>query len=301
MTVHGERAVIPAVSGKAEAEKVLRRFTDGYNDAYRKLDPALVDRVETGAPAEIARADLAAQRAVTPGGNPGYPPLVLDDARFTIPKMAGWPKFFVADTRSNRDRHRWLLVFTRADAGRPWKAAYLSLLNQGSVPEFALDKDGYAQAVPAKDDKGSAPLAVRPDALSAAYTDFLRTGTGGVFAPGTSTTQIRADRAKLARTPTFWAEYIDTPTSAPDFPAPALRTKDGGALAFFTAHHRERRTAVAGVRPEVTDPRTKALLKGDLKQAVTYTRVSESAVAIPGKGAVVFLNRIESLTGAKGE
>ncbi|MEU3350315.1 hypothetical protein [Streptomyces sp. NPDC037389] len=293
------------MSGKAEAEKVLRRFTDGYNDAYRKLDPALVDRVETGAPAEIARADLAAQRAVTPGGNPGYPPLVLNDARFTIPKMAGWPKFFVADTHSNRDQHRWLLVFTRADAGRPWKAAYLSLLNPGSVPEFELDKDGYARAVPAKaepgDEKATAPLPVRPEALSTAYADFLRTGAGTVFAPGTSTTQIRAERAKLARTPTFWTEYIDTPEKAPGFPAPALRTKDGGALAFFTAHHRERRTAVAGVRPEVTDPRTKSLLKGDLKQAVTYTRVSESAVQIPRTGPVVFLNRIESLTGAKGE
>lgn len=310
MTVHGERAIVPSVS-RAEAPKVLQRFTEGYNNAYRKLDPALVDRVETGALAEIGRADLVAQRAVTPGGNPGYPALALEDARFTIPKTAGWPKFFVADTRSNRDRNRWVLVFTRAGAKEPWKAAYLSLLGESKVPRFAVDEDGYAEAVPAvgkdtPDAKGpGSGLMADPGVLSPSYTDYLRTGQGRTFAPGGATTLLREERAKLARTPTFWSEYIDTPEKAPGFPPLALRTRDGGALVFFTAHHRERRTMVKGVRPEVTDPRTKALLRGELKQAVTYTRISESAVQVPGRaadgGQVVFLNRIESLTAARGE
>ncbi|MFI9200644.1 hypothetical protein [Streptomyces sp. NPDC053048] len=288
------------MSSRAEAAEVLTAFTDGYTEAYRKLDPALVDRVESGALAEIGRADLAAQRAVTPRGNPGYPALKLDNARFTIPKMAGWPKFFVADTRSNRDRNRWLVVFTREAAKEPWKASYLTLLAEGKVPEFAVGKDGYAEAVPAGGD-GPGPA---PEALSRSYTDYLRTGEGRTFAPGGATSLLRAERAKLARTPTFWTEYIDTPDKAPGFPVPALRTRDGAVVAFFTAHHREKRTMVKGVRPSVTEPRTKALLKGDLERAVTYTRVSESAVRIPagsGGGPVVFLNRIESLTAVKGE
>ncbi|MCC2277205.1 hypothetical protein LKL35_17530 [Streptomyces sp. ET3-23] len=297
MTVHGERAVIPATS-RAEAVGVLKRFTDGYTDAYRRLDPALVDRVETGALAEIGRADLAVQRAATPGGNPGYPALVLDDARFTIPKMAGWPKFFVADTRSNRDGNRWLVVFTRAGAGKPWKAAYLSLLADGRVPAFVTDADGYAQAVPAREADG---LAAAPGALSGAYADYLRTGKGAVFADGPATSGLRADRAPLARTPNFWTEFIDTPDGAPGFPSPALRTKDGGALVFVTAHHREKRTMAQGVTPTVSDARTKALLTGDLRTAVTFTRVSESAVQVPASGRAVFLNRIESLTAARGE
>ncbi len=317
MTVHGERAVVPAVT-RAEAAKALGRFTDGYTEAYRRLDPALVDRVETGALAEIGRADLAAQRAATPGGNPGYPALKLDDARFTVPAMAGWPKFFLADTRSNRDRNRWLVVFTRAGAGKPWKAAYLSLLGEGKVPAFALDGDGHAEAVPAAGVTGTASGAkggakggaskpapvLAPGAVSGRYTDYLRTGDGNVFAPGGSTTLLREERARLARTPNFWTDYIDSPEKEPDFPAFGLRTADGGALVFFTAHHREKRTMAEGVRPTVTDPRTKALLSGDLRHAVTYTRVSESAVAVPPRtagGQVVFLNRIESLTAAKGE
>lgn len=302
MTVHGEREIIPSV-GRAEAPKVLQRFTEGYNEAYRKLDRGVIARVESGPLAEIGNADMTTQSALTPGGNPNYPPLVLDDARFTIPKQAGWPKFFLADTRSNRDGNRWFVVFLRDGVKEPWRAAYLSILSPDKVPAFATDKDGYAEAVPAA--KGEDPaLTTAPNAVSTAYTDFLRTGSGRTFAPGPRTTGLREDRDKIKRTPTFWTEFIDTPEGPDGFPTPALRTADGGALAFFTAHHRERRTMAEGLRPAITDPRMKALLSGDLKRSVTYTKVSESAVRIPpakSNDRVVFLNRIEGVTTVKGE
>ncbi|GAA0487173.1 hypothetical protein ABZ951_30915 [Streptomyces sp. NPDC046215] len=301
VTVHGEREILPAVD-RAEAPKILKRFTDGYNEAYRKLDPNVISRVEAGPLAEIGHADMRTQNAITPGGNPKYPPLVLDDARFTVPRQAGWPKFFLADTRSNRDRNRWFVVFLRGGVKEPWKATYLSILTPAKVPAFAKDKDGYAEAVPVA--KGEDPkLATAPAAVSGAYTDYLRTGEGKVFAPGPRTSLLREERDKLRRTPTFWTEFIDTPEKAPGFPAPALRTEDGGALVFFTAHHRERRTMAEGLRPQLTDPRTKALLTGELKRSVTYTRVSESAVKVPAKGAggqAVFLNRLEAVTAVKG-
>ncbi|MBF6054107.1 hypothetical protein GO002_19825 [Streptomyces eurocidicus] len=324
MTVHGEREILPAVD-RAEAPGILKRFTDGYNEAYRKLDPEAVDRVESGPLAEIGHADMRTQGALTPGGNPRYPSLVLDDARFTVPKQAGWPKFFVADTRSNRDRNRWLVVFLSDGPKDPWRAAYLSIVSPDRVPKFATDEDGYAEAVPVTAGRDTG-LARDPAAVSRAYTDFLRTGEGGAFAPGPRTSGVREERDKLRRTPTFWTEFIDVPERAPDFPAPALRTEDGGALVFFTAHHRERRTMAKGLRPAVTDPRTRTLVTGELKTSVTYTRVSESAVRVPpaaggkaaagsegkaggktaGKpagddGKIVFLNRIESVTAVKGE
>ncbi|MGW1072642.1 hypothetical protein [Streptomyces sp. NPDC002537] len=304
MTVHGEREIIPSVD-RAEAPKVLRKFTEGYNEAYRKLDRGVIAKVESGPLAEIGNADMTTQNAVTPGGNPKYPPLVLDDARFTIPKQAGWPKFFVADTRSNRDGNRWFVVFLRDGVKEPWRAGYLSILSPDKVPAFVTDKDGYAEAVPAAKGKGQDPeLALAPDAVSAAYTDFLRTGGGSAFAPGPRTTGMREERDKLKRTPTFWTEFIDTPEPADGFPAVALRVEGGGALAFFSAHHRERRTMAQGLRPAVTDPRMKALLTGDLNRSVTYTKVSESAVRIPpatSDDRVVFLNRIESVTAVKAD
>ncbi|PAU44814.1 hypothetical protein CK936_32860 [Streptomyces albireticuli] len=329
MTVHGEREILPAVD-KAEAPEILKRFTDGYNEAYRELDPKVIDRVESGPLAEIGHADMRTQGALTPGGNPRYPSLVLDDARFTVPKQAGWPKFFLADTRSNRDRNRWLVVFLREGPKDPWRAGYLSIVGPDRVPEFATDGDGYAEAVPVAEGRDTG-LAKDPGTVSRAYTDFLRTGEGGAFAPGPRTSGVREERDKLRRTPTFWTEFIDVPERAPDFPTPALRTEDGGALVFFTAHHRERRTMAKGLRPAVTDPRTRTLVTGELKTSVTYTRVSESAVRVPpapgggttgaksggkpdGKagggaskndpkndGKIVFLNRIESVTAVKGD
>ncbi|MCC3767549.1 hypothetical protein K6I34_005648 [Streptomyces sp. UNOC14_S4] len=312
MTVHGEREIVPAVE-KAEAPEVLKRFTDGYNEAYRKLDRGVIARVESGPLAEIGYADMTTQNAVTPGGNPKYPPLVLDDARFLIPEQAGWPKFFVADTHSNRDGNRWFVVFLRDGVKDPWRAGYLSILSPDRVPKFVTDEDGWAEAVPtakgdAKDAKGAKgkdqELAMAPGAVSAAYTDFLRDGQGSAFAPGPRTTGMREEREKIKRTPTFWTEFIDTPEPADGFPTPALRIEGGGAMAFFSAHHRERRTMAQGLRPALTDPRMKALLKGDLTRSVTYTKVSESAVRVPAAGSkegVAFLNRIESVTAVQGE
>ncbi|MFF7649549.1 hypothetical protein ACFZCY_06775 [Streptomyces sp. NPDC007983] len=302
MTVHGERENIPSVD-KAEAAEALKDFTATYNKAYQELDPSVVSEVETGPLKEISTADLKAQHANSPQGNPNYPPLKLSDASFHIPRQIGWPKFFVADTDSNRDANRWLVVFTRDGADQPWKAAYLSILSQDEVPAFATDKDGWAKPVKAT---GATPrLAVRPDELSGAYTDYLMTGKGDTFADGSATSGMRESRAKFKKTPKFWTQYIDTPAAGGGSDAPVgLRTKDGGAVVFFTSHHRQKQTMAKGFRPN-PDPQVKALMTGEAKRAVTLTRVAESAVRVPAKDAadpkVVFLNRLEGVTGAKGE
>ncbi|MFE2184531.1 hypothetical protein [Streptomyces sp. NPDC059455] len=301
MTVHGERENIPSVD-KAEAPKALERFTDTYNKAYRELDPALARQVETGPLEAITTADLKAQHASSPDGNPKYPSLELSDVTYRIPKQVGWPKFFVADTDSNRDDNRWLFVFTRDGADEPWKAAYLSILSQDEVPDFATDKDGWAKPVRAA---GPAPkLATRPDKLSPEYADYLMTGKGSVFADGQSTSGLRDTRKKYLRTPKFWTEYIDTPAQGAQDAPVGLRTSDGGAIVFFTSHHRQKQTMAKGFRPN-PDPQIKALMTGEAKRAVTLTRIAESAVRVPAKDAadpkVVFLNRLEGVTAAKGE
>ncbi|MGW2324331.1 hypothetical protein ACWC5C_01040 [Streptomyces sp. NPDC001700] len=302
MTVHGERENIPSVD-KAEAAEALRDFTATYNKAYQELDPSVVSQVETGPLEAISTADLKAQHANSPQGNPNYPALKLSDASFHIPRQIGWPKFFVADTDSNRDGNRWLVVFIRDGIDKPWKAAYLSILSQDEVPEFATDKDGWAKPVKAT---GAAPrLAVRPDKLSGTYVNYLMTGEGGTFADGQATSGLRESRSKFKKTPKFWTQYIDTPAPGGGPEAPVgLRTEDGGAVVFFASHHRQKQTMAKGFRPN-PDPQVKALMTGEAKRAVTLTRVAESAVRVPAKDAadpkVVFLNRLEGVTAAKGE
>ncbi|MBB5933282.1 hypothetical protein [Streptomyces zagrosensis] len=300
MTVHGEREVIPAVS-KEEAPKVLKAFTDTYNKAWRTADPELISQAETGPLLAIGKADLTAERKVRPKGNPQAGALELKNARFTIPKQAGWPKFFVADADSNRGTDRWMLLFTRNDMDEPWRAAYLSLLSDDEVPDFALDGDGFAKPVQTGANSG---LVVRPDQLSSSYADYLMTGKGSTFADGAATSALRAERKRHLRTPKYWTEYIDTPAHGADFAPAGLRTKDGGGVVFFASDHRQKQTVAKGYRPTPPE-RVEAVMTGKARKAVTLTRVFESSVHVPAKGAadrkVVFLNRLEGVTAAKGE
>ncbi|MER6123707.1 hypothetical protein ABT173_13815 [Streptomyces sp. NPDC001795] len=297
VVVHGEREVVPTAT-RAEAARALKDFTAAYNKADKANDRSLdADRV-TGALADIDRGKLEAGHKTNPGGNPSHVPLKLTDAKFTIPAKAGWPRWFVADTRANKgsaDAH-WLLVFTRSDPNKVWAVSYLTILAAGDVPTFKTDKDGRAEPV-TKDD---AALAVQPRKLSSAYTTYLQNG-GNTFAPGTHTSQWRATRQENARRPGLARQYIDEPLTNGDYAPVGLRTTDGGALVFFTTRHYEKQTAAQGVNINITDPNIKALLTGEPNQSLTLEFVSNQAVLDPTKGQVKFLSRVEGLTGATGE
>ncbi|MER7400467.1 hypothetical protein ABT381_33710 [Streptomyces sp. NPDC000151] len=293
MTVHGEREKIPALS-KAEAGKVLKQFVAGYNEANTTHDPAVTATYETGALQDIDEAVIKTDRRL----GTGFQPLELRDPEFVIPKMAGWPKFFLANTVSNRKNSRWTLAFTRSGPQEKWKAAYLLPLSAGAVPEFATDADGYAEAVPAG--KGSAGLTVDPGKLGRTYARYLKTGEGDTFAPGPYTDRLRQQRAAVAKQP---GRRIDTIDQAYKFPAMALRTKDGGALAFFATHHFQHKTLSPGSTINIT-PEVEAVLDGPKEKTnkMTFTTVSEQVVKVPAEddgGRVVFLTRLLRQTAAK--
>lgn len=296
VVVHGEREVLPA-AGRAEAARALAQFTAAYNRADKAYDRSLDAGHVTGALADIDGARLTAGHANSPSGNPNHTPLTLTDARFTIPKKAGWPRWFVADARGNKGGDmRWLLVFTRHGLGEPWKVAYLTLVAPGAVPEFRKDGDGWAEAVPAT----STRLAVPPADLSKEYAGYLRHG-GRTFADGRSTSAWRADRRKQAEKPGLVRQYIDEPLTRGDYAPLALRTADGGALVFFTTHHYEKQTAAAGTSVPVPNKDVQALTKGEVKQSLTLEFVSAEAALDPaGGGPVSVVGQVRGLTAAQG-
>ncbi|MGW5660976.1 hypothetical protein ACWEWG_12875 [Streptomyces sp. NPDC003758] len=297
VVVHGEREVVPTAT-RADAARALTDFLTAYNKADKAYDRSLDASRVTGALGAIDGGKLEAGHKINPGGNPGHVPLKLTDAKFTIPRKAGWPRWFVADTRANKgsaDAH-WLLVFTRSDASKVWAVSYLTILAPGDVPAFKTDKDGWAEPVTADDPA----LAVQPQKLSTAYATYLRSG-GDVFAPGPHTSQWRATRLKNASQPGLARQYIDESLTNGDYAPVGLRTTDGGALVFFATHHYERQTAAQGVNINISDPNIKALLTGEVKQSLTLEYVSNQAVLDPRKGPVKFVSRVEGLTGAEGE
>ncbi|MET7688392.1 hypothetical protein ABZT06_10490 [Streptomyces sp. NPDC005483] len=298
MVVHGEREVLPATT-QAEAAKALQQFTNAYNAADKAYDSSLDAAHVTGALGAIDAARLKAGKANSPSGNATHTPLKLSDVTYTIPKKAGWPRWFVADAAGNKGgTARWLLVFTRDGLDEPFQVAYLTLVAEGKVPEFKKDADGWAEAVPAN----SAELALPPGDLGPGYATYLKSGSDA-FADGAYTSAWRAARAKDAKRPGLVTQYIDEPMTSGDYAPLALRTSDGGALVFFATHLYSKQTAAPGTSIPTTDD-VRALTTGEIKQSLTMEIVSNSVALDPPKGSggrqVTVLGRIQGLTSAKG-
>jgi len=224
----------------------------------------------------------------------------LTDAKYTIPKKAGWPRWFVADAKANKGGDaRWLLVFLRGDLSEPWQVSYLTLVSPDAVPQFKKDKDGFAEAVPAD----STELAAPPADLSKDYATYLKSG-GTTFADGTHTSARREARAKNATKPGLVTQYIDEPLTNDAYAPLALRTADGGALVFFATHHYVKQTAHVGTTIPSPGEAALALTKGEIKQSLTMEFVSNEVALDPAKGAgggkVTVLGRIQGLTAAEG-
>ncbi|KWT59940.1 hypothetical protein ADL21_21890 [Streptomyces albus subsp. albus] len=297
MTVHGEREMLPAVS-KAEAATALKQFVDGFNASNSKLDPKVNPTYETESLLAVDQALTKAGHAVSPQGNPKFPPLTLTSPHFTVPRQAGWPKVFLADAVSNRNNTRWFVVFTRDAVGAKWKASYLSALSDNQVPQFKTDPDGYAEVVPA--DAKDSGLKVAPGELGKAYARYLNTGKGEVFAPGPHTDRWRTLREQQGRQPGSRIQYEDQPS---DYAPVALRTKDGGALVFFSTYYHQQKTVSEGSRINIP-PEIKGIMDGPAKSSnrMTFTTLSEQVVKVPAAGTaekVAFLHRLEAKTSAK--
>jgi hypothetical protein len=298
VVVHGEREVLPATT-RAEAATALQQFTTAYNAADKAYDSSLDAAHVTGALGDIDAARLTAGHTNSPSGNANYSPLELTDAKFTIPKKAGWPRWFVADAAANKGgAARWLLVFTRNDLSEPWQVAYLTLLAPTAVPKFKTDKDGWAEAVPAN----SAELAVAPGRLSQRYATYLKSGGSGgnAFADGPHTSAWRADREKATK-PGLAVQFLDQPLTSGDYAPLALRTADGGALVFFTTRYFQKETAAEGTSVPTQNKDVQALTTGEVEQSLTLQLVSNQVALDPKRGGKVsVLGRIEGLTSAQG-
>ncbi|MFJ9036136.1 hypothetical protein ACIRF8_06070 [Streptomyces sp. NPDC102406] len=299
VTVHGELEVVPTTT-KAQAARALDTFVTAYNKADKTYDRAADAPYVTGALGAIDAAKLKAGRTVNPGGNPKYTPLKLTDSRFTVPKKAGWPRWFVTDSANNRVANsRWVMVFTRDSEDEPWAVSYLTLFRGDTLPEFKKDEDGWAEAVA----PGAKGLAVRPGDLSRKYARYLEDGGPG-FAAGPYTSEWRASRKKNESRPGLSTQFIDEPLTSGDYAPVALRTEDGAALVFFTTRRYEKQTAFAGSDLPAISPSVKALMTGDAKQAAMYGYVSNQTALVPPGGSagegVRVLNRVEGITTAEG-
>ncbi|MFJ9419217.1 hypothetical protein ACIRPT_34430 [Streptomyces sp. NPDC101227] len=285
---------------KAEGNKALTRFIDGFNKIRRTLDPDLNPTYEAGAMLALDQAEVKAAHGMNPKGSPNSAAVTVKDAHFTVPKQAGWPRSFIADALTNLKSRRtgeyirWYLVFSRDSIDAPWRVVYQATFVGSKAPEFKMD-GGFAEAVPVG---GGSGLAVDPGKLSKTYADYLNTGKPDVFASGPNTDRWRTRRAKDANGVGSRILYED---SAANFPPVALRTADGGALVFFATYYHQQKTVSPGMIITV-GPELRGILKGPMKKKTTQmaiSNVSGQAVKVPAKsagGKVEFLYRLDAKT-----
>ncbi|MEV7191459.1 hypothetical protein AB0N81_06580 [Streptomyces sp. NPDC093510] len=298
VTVHGEREIVPTAT-EPEAKRALKDFLKAYNAADKAYDPALDAARITGPLGAINQGGLKSRSVQHPDGNAKHVPLELTDVTYTIPKKAGWPRWFMADTKANRRSDlRWLWVFTKGGPDQLWRATYLNLVSPEKMPKLKKDEDGWAEPVAprAKD------LALAPSDLGKEYTSYLKSG-GDAFAPSDHTSRWKAYRDRNTKRAGLAVQYVDEPQNGGTFAPLGLRTEDGGALVFFATRHYEKQTAFKGLSPKV-DADAKALLKGEVRQSLLLDRVSNQVVVDPKKSdgdKVAFLGRLQGLTGAQGD
>jgi hypothetical protein len=297
VTVHGELEIVPTTT-KARAERAVDTFVTAYNEADKTYERSADEKYVTGPLGAIDAAKLKAGRALQPEGNPKHVPLKLTDVKYTVPKKAGWPRWFLADARTNKGADtRWLLVFTRDAENRPWAVSYLTVFAKDEVPAFKVDGDGFGEAVTAKE----AGLAVRPADVPERYTGYLKNGGDG-FAAGPYTSVWREFRQKNKSLPGRTTQYIDEPLTSGDYAPVGLRTADGGALVFFTTRRYEKQTAYPGSDLPAINPSVKALMTGEAKQTATFGYVTNQAALDPaGSGKdLKILGRVQGVTTAEG-
>ena len=304
VVVHGELEVVPAAT-KAEAARALeglhrprttrptRRTTvPGRGPGHR--------RARRHRPARSSRPAASNN----PDGNPDHVPLELTDAKFTIPKKAGWPRWFVADTAANKGAATTAGCSSSPAAARTtlWQVAYLTSSPPADVPEFKKDKDGWAEAGRART---TPALAVAPAELSQEYATYLKSGRRDLRGRARTPAGGGPQRKKNASKPGLATQYIDEPLTYGDYAPLALRTTDGGALVFFTTRHYEKQTAAQGVgihgqrrgRQGADDRRAQAVPDHGVRL--------QPGGPGPGEGrggpAGEVLGRVSGLTAAKGE
>ncbi|MGC0416580.1 hypothetical protein [Embleya sp. AB8] len=296
VSVNGSGTPVEALDKRAAA-KVLHDYEVRNNQAYANRDLPLNARVETGSLGALDQAGLRILSFTDPRGDLGKAPISHERPEFLIPKVIGWPKWFAVQSTPNFNNAKpQLLVFLRAGPDAVWQAAWGPTL-QNPLPELKRDRDGYLAALPPT---ASGP-AVAPGELAPALAEFLKDGRtrAELFGPDPYTAQLRKQRDDPIGEG-FVRQTVDS--AAGQFPALALRTKDGGALVLFALQHSIKLTVQPPRRLGDVDASTLAFLSGKPTRSVTEHRLSEYVAVVPKAGGKVQLvGWMYGLVGADGE
>jgi voltage-gated potassium channel Kch len=226
--IAASRALRPAVSPH-ESLRVIDDYVARHNKAVAAADgrawrDLLADPMATMADARLR---------IGHGRPPDRLAITLVNPVLFVPKLDAFPKWFLVAAMERAGPqgkpHQVLMIFTRSGPEAAWRLANKTITS-AQLPKIATDGQGYAIAVSAEQPPGR--VAVPLGDLATTHAAYLTTGTGP-FADGPYTSEWRTERTAWARR-LRGGGWRDTVTFGQTrYPPVALRTKDGGILAWY--------------------------------------------------------------------
>jgi hypothetical protein len=227
----------PAIT-KKQAEQVVSHYWEVNNEANEQRSDSLLGTVEAGSSYRMDTGAYRFDRASNPSGA-GYVPFDATRTAYYIPWQsagAAYPHWFavavtIADLATpQHPTGSGYLVFCQASPGANWKDVVEPNMVTGSrpAPQIATDAKGYATQV----DGGTSGLGIAPRKISLLTASALdNPGTAAMKMPGTLADEM--DEA-------YWRSRLPAGSTDSDKhqagagPVFGLRTKDGGAVLFYS-------------------------------------------------------------------
>ncbi|SBT93381.1 hypothetical protein GA0115233_106259 [Streptomyces sp. DI166] len=280
---------MPALSD-AQARAVIANYSKINNEANAQRDRTLLDTVEDGPMYAMSVSDYTETEGLPKADRKPYKPWSYDtsSAKLYIPRFTtGQNRWFAAalSGEKGKDPSR-IAVFAEQPKDKRWELVSVVGLAGATLPDIALDKDGYATAVAAT---GNKELAADANLLRTAVIDNFATGGTNTGTKVFDPTKASQQQIKVHDETTRKFGKLGTTVFAGGTnrfkDAYALKTSDGGTLVLF-AHTHTQTDAVAHSGLQINPGKDdNAWLHGIPRTSVTYTFVCSDAATVPAKAA----------------
>ncbi|MEV0594350.1 hypothetical protein [Nonomuraea cavernae] len=268
-----------------ETASVLEDYVKRNNAANKAKNDKLLAGYEGGSSLVIDKAAYASSRKL--GRRDGYQPFGYTKPTYTVPAVKEGRWFLTTaywKSKIGTAEEPTYLVF--ASAGDSWRQMYATDAFEGQVaaglPEIATDASGTAEAVAHSDSSG---LIMSPATFAKSYAAHLA-GKGtetskSRFAADWLTTDASSNRVKMSQ----YAKLTESARPATVYPSYALRTADGGALAFTTIERTRRYDVHQGPQRNYVFRKDNGLLPGKYYTYMKTTELIQVVARIPPKTA----------------
>jgi hypothetical protein len=223
-----------------EASAIMVELSEVNNEANAGFNSDLLATYEAESSFEIDNADYKIKRAAN--AKPAEP-FTYTLRKAYIPAGSAYPQWILVDCTFDDSSIDVAVVLTREKAGADWKFV-LAVVPEGNLPEVDTDANSNPVVVD-PDDAGG--MVDSPAAIAKAQATYLTEGAESeeakMFGTHRRATAVLGSKTGLHNSLLFLNEDTAVEEKAPTssfnvtvapYPIRALRTRDGGALAFYT-------------------------------------------------------------------